>query len=221
MARLQWCRDHIDDVAENCELARTTVVEVKQAAAFCDEHVEFSTLPTKPILTLIRIKDEQVRDRAISSVKKLLNLPKSQETGRFVKSITEKEVKKVIEDIEIEVRNEKIEKEVAETEAEEERTGIKTITPEEVQALLIKNDPGPEKEPEPVINKQGNVIHSEDEVEKIKAEMPKNVIVNTIMQFEIDLYFEIMEKLGCVEDIPKHKKRMELMLKNKTLLVVG
>lgn len=51
--------------------------------------------------------------------------------------------------------------------------------------------------------------------------MPKNVVVNTIMQFEIDLYFEVMVKIGCIEDIQKHTTRMDLMMENKTLLVVG
>ena len=49
--------------------------EVVQAADFCSEHVEFSTLPTAPILALIRVKDDTVRDIAILSVK---NCPKKQ-----------------------------------------------------------------------------------------------------------------------------------------------
>jgi len=220
MARLQWCRTHIDEVADACCLERRSVEEVKQAAKFCDEHGEFSPLPTKPILTLIRIKDEQVRDRAISSVKKLLNLPKSQDTGRFIKSITEKEVKKIVEDIEIEIRNENIEKIVAEEEKEEERTGIHKITQDEVDTLLGITDEQA-KDPEPTINKQGNPVYTDDEVEKIKADTPPHIIINTIMQFEIDLYFEVMEKIGCQEDYKKHKKRMDMMIKNKTLFVVG
>lgn len=220
MARLQWCRDHIDDVAENCCLADRTIGEVKQAAAFCDEHGDLSPLATRPILTLIRIKDDVVRDRAILSVKNLLNLPKSQETGRFIKTITEKEVKKIIKDIEIEVRNEAMDKEIAEKQEEEERTGIHEITQEEADAIM-ERDNKPEKDPKPVINKQGNRIYTDEEVKIIKSDAPSSLVIQTIMQFEIDLYFEVMEKIGCVEDIKKHKNRMNTMIKNETLLVIG
>ena len=219
MARLQWCRDHIDDVAKACSLSDSAKFEVKQAGKFCDEHSEFSELPTKPIIALIRIKDEQVRERAISWAKNALN--KETHIGKNRKdTLTEKEIKKVIEDIEIEVRNEAMEKEISEIHAEEERTGIKNITREEADAIL-ERDKEPEKDPEPIINSQGNRIYSEEEVEQIKAETPKIISVNTIMQFEIDLYFEVMEKIGCGEDIPKHKNRIKLMIENKTLLVVG
>jgi hypothetical protein len=54
-------------------VADRTIGEVKQAAAFCDEHGEFSQLPTKPILTLIRIKDKQIQERAIIKCKERLN----------------------------------------------------------------------------------------------------------------------------------------------------
>jgi uncharacterized surface protein with fasciclin (FAS1) repeats len=189
MARLQWCRDHIDDVAENCCLSTDVVKEVKDVAMFCDEHAAFADLPTRPIRALIRIKDEQVRDRAISSVKKLLNLPKSQDTGRFIKSITEKEVKKIIEDVEIEVRNEAMDKEMAEVKADEERTGIHKITQDEVDVQL-------------------GITYE-----------PAALVINSITREEIDLYFDVMKRIGCVEDIPKHKKRMDMMIENKTLLV--
>ena len=219
MARLQWCRDHIDEVKENCELSRQTVDEVKQAAKFCDENADFSALPTKPILTLIRIKDDVVRDRAIIKCRERL-IGKIGAGRGNTKELTEKDIKKVIEDIKIEVRNEAMEKEIAEKQEEEERTGIHEITREEVDAIL-ERDKEPEKDPEPTINSQGNRIYSEEEVEQIKAETPKIISVNTIMQFEIDLYFEVMEKIGCGEDIPKHKNRIKLMIENKTLLVVG
>jgi hypothetical protein len=221
MARLQWCRNHIDDVAKACNLSDSAKFEVKQAGKFCDEHSDFAELPTRPILTLIRIKDEQVRARAISSCKNRLNQTNAT-GGKWHTSLTEKEVKKIIEDVEIEVRNEKIEKIVADEEAEEERTGIHKITQKEVDELMGRNnEPEPEKDPVPTINKQGNLVHSEEEVEKIKAETPSHIIINTIMQFEIDLYFEVMEKIGCQDDYKKHKKRMDMMIENKTLLIVG
>jgi len=103
MARVQWCRDHIDDVAENCCLERRSIEEVKQAAAFCDQHGEFSPLPTKPILTLIRIKDEQIREKTISHIKNMLNR-KTPQGGKYTKTLTEREIKKVIDEIVKEVR---------------------------------------------------------------------------------------------------------------------
>ena len=95
MARLQWCRDHIDEVKENCELADRTVWEVKQAAEFCDTYCDFAQLPTRPILALIRVKDDVVRDRAILWAKNALN--KETHVGKNRKeTLTEKEIKKVI-----------------------------------------------------------------------------------------------------------------------------
>ena len=219
MARIQWCRDHIDDVAENCSLDKNTVNEVRQAAAFCDEQTAFAVLPTRPIIALIRIKDDVVRDRAIIKCRERL-IGKIGAGRGNTKELTEKDIKKVIEDIEIEVRNEAMEKEIAEKQEEEERTGIHEITREEVDAIL-ERDKEPEKDPEPTINSQGNRIYSEEEVEQIKAETPKIIAVKTIMQFEIDLYFEIMEKIGCSEDTSKHRKRISMMIENKTLLIVG
>jgi uncharacterized surface protein with fasciclin (FAS1) repeats len=219
MARLQWCRKHIKEVAKACDLSTHAVKEVETVAAFCDTHDAFASMPTRPIITLIRVQDEEVRERAISSCKNLLNQTNAT-GGKWHKTLTEKEIKKIIEDAEIEVRNEKVEKIRAEEESEEQRTGIKNITQEEVDKLMgITEEPA--KDPEPVINKQGNQIYSDEEVEKIKSETPPHIIVNTIMQFEIDLYFEVMEKIGCDEDIKKHKNRMNLMIENKTLLVVG
>jgi len=64
--RAQWCREHIDEVQENCDIGRTTVSDVKQAAKFCSFHVEFSTTSTSAIMLLLRIRDELVKERAIS-----------------------------------------------------------------------------------------------------------------------------------------------------------
>jgi len=142
-------------------------------------------------------------------------------TGGTIKNtLTEKEIKKIIEDAEIEVRNEKIQEIVAEETAEEERTGIKNITQEEVDAILGTTD-DPVKVVEPTINKQGNRIYSDEDVKKIKTDAPPGLVIQTIMQFEIDLYFEVMKKIGCDEDIQKHTKRIKTMIENNTLLIVG
>lgn len=185
----------------------TTIVGVSESAA-------------RP---LIRIQDEQVRERAILSVKNSLESKFKPGKGFIGKSntLTEKNIKEIIEDVEIELRNKEIEEIVAAENEVEERTGVRNITQEEADMMLGLPPMDPEEHLEPPTNKSGNVIFSEKEVEKIKTEVPKNVVVNTIMQFEIDLYFEIMQKIGCEEDIKKHKKRMSMMMENKTLLVVG
>jgi hypothetical protein len=197
MARLQWCREHIDEVQKACGLSKMAVKEVEAAAKFCIEHNEFSSLPTAPILALIRVKDEQVRAKAILSVQKQLELPKNSKTGRFSKTITEKEVKKIIEKAEIEVRNVEIERIRAERDAEEARTGIKSVSQDEINTMLGVAEELPKKE-DP------------------KEEM---VPAATITKREIDIYFTVMRKILCEEDIPKHRKRMDMMIANKTLVV--
>lgn len=105
MTRTQWCREHIDKTAEECGLGPDTVMEVKKAAAFCDENPTFVDCGTKAIMALIRVKDDPVRERAISHAQNALNdtLPTG---GKKKKSLTEREVKKLIERADIEVRKE-------------------------------------------------------------------------------------------------------------------
>jgi hypothetical protein len=105
MARLQWCREHIDEVQEACGLSRQAVDEVKQAAKFCVDHADFSALPSKPIIALIRVKDDNVRDKAISLVENVLK-SKTPTGGKRVKSLTEREIKKIIGIAEGEIRSE-------------------------------------------------------------------------------------------------------------------
>jgi hypothetical protein len=195
MARLQWCREHIDEVQEACGLSRQAVDEVKQAAKFCVEHADFSALPSKPIIALIRVKDEQVKQNAIRHVENALK----RETpmgGKYTKTLTEREVKKIIEKAEIEVRNVEIDRLRAERDAEEERTGIKNISQDEINTIIGVADEIPKDPPQ-----------------------EKAVPAATITRKEIDIYFTVMGKIHCEEDIPKHRKRMDMMIANKTLVV--
>jgi hypothetical protein len=95
MARLQWCRKHIDEVAEACNLSRQAKQEVEQAAKFCDDHADFSALPTKPIIALIRVQDEQVRERAIIKCSERL-IGKIGSGRGNTKTLTEKDIKNII-----------------------------------------------------------------------------------------------------------------------------
>lgn len=106
MSRLQYCRKHIDDVAEACDLSRRTIEEVKQGAKFCDENGEFSRLPTSAILTLIRVKDTEIRDRAISLAQKALSLT-TPTGGKKTKSFAAKDIKKIIDIATTEIRMER------------------------------------------------------------------------------------------------------------------
>jgi hypothetical protein len=81
--RSQWCREHIDKVAEECGLGEDTVSDVKRAAKFCASASEYSDCSTAAIMALIQIWDDPVRDKAISSVSNAL-----------------KTIKKVIQNIE-------------------------------------------------------------------------------------------------------------------------
>jgi hypothetical protein len=105
MARIQWCRNHIDEVAEACNLSRQAKDEVKQAGRFCDENAEFSALPTKPIIALIRIRDEPVKERAISLAKNALNRT-TPTGGRRTSGLTERDMKRIIESAKREVLEE-------------------------------------------------------------------------------------------------------------------
>jgi len=107
MTRHQWCREHIDEVAEKCDLSKSTVYDVKQAAEFCEQNSDFSECSTASVITLIRVKDEDTRACAISLAQNALN----QETptgGRKYKSLTEKQVKQIIHEADLQVRNDLI-----------------------------------------------------------------------------------------------------------------
>jgi hypothetical protein len=83
--KAQWCREHIDETAKNCCLKRSTINDTKQAAEFCIEHAEISACSTNTVLTLIRIPDEMLRDKVISSIEKSLELGIHPVTGNAMK----------------------------------------------------------------------------------------------------------------------------------------
>jgi hypothetical protein len=106
--RSQWCREHIDEAALNCGLGKDTVSDVKKAAAFCVDHQDMSDCSTRSLMALIDIRDDPVREKAISSISKSLESGKHPLTGQILKDkrLTEREIKKVIEKAELEVRGE-------------------------------------------------------------------------------------------------------------------
>ena len=103
--RSQWCREHIDKTAEECGLEKSVVSDVKQAAKFCAVVSDLSECSTRSILALIRIKDEPVKNRAISLA--INTLKEETPTGGQKRDrLTEKEIKKLIDRAEREVRGE-------------------------------------------------------------------------------------------------------------------
>lgn len=117
--RPQWCREHIDETAKHCGLGDDVISDVKKAAKFCSSNPDFSDCATKPIMTLIRIRDESVRQKAISSISNALKSNKHPLTGAFLKDkrLPEKTIKKVIQKVEKEVRGELTEEYRKEAEA--------------------------------------------------------------------------------------------------------
>jgi hypothetical protein len=66
--RNQWCREHIDEAAEYCDLTPSAVRKVKQALKFTDEHPgNISQLATDAVLVLAKERDKEVLDRALAT----------------------------------------------------------------------------------------------------------------------------------------------------------
>lgn len=143
--RSQWCREHIDEAAENCGLEASTISDVKQAAKFCAAASEFSECSTNAIITLIRIRDDPVRDKAILSVSNALKSGKHPLTGQFLKDkrLPEKTIKKVIRQVEQEVRGELTEKYKADIAS----AGFPENVPPAEVTIPLKGDPDAPPQP--------------------------------------------------------------------------
>jgi hypothetical protein len=94
--RSQWCREHIDETAKNCGLGEDVVSDVKKAAKLCATIPDLSGCSTRSIMALIRIKDEDVRNHAISLAEKALK-EETPTGGKKRDRLTEKEIKKIVD----------------------------------------------------------------------------------------------------------------------------
>jgi hypothetical protein len=153
--RSQWCREHIDETAQHCGLEKSVVSEVKIAAEFCTDHSAFAKCGTRAITALIRIRDEPVKELAISLAQNALN-DTTPTGGRKRKSLTEREIKNLIQKAEIEIHGEPTPKKKSPDEKEPHIDG----TP--LQADSQNNNPMTmsSSEPQPllpVISGQGSV----------------------------------------------------------------
>jgi hypothetical protein len=94
--RSQYCREHVtSEVAKECGLGKDVVSDIQRAAKFCDEHPDLSGCSTRAIMALIRIKDEPVKNRAISLAEKALK-EETPTGGKKKKELTEREIKQIV-----------------------------------------------------------------------------------------------------------------------------
>jgi hypothetical protein len=151
---------------------------------------------------LFGICDERIRQKAIIKCSERLN-PKQGAGRRNTKKLTEAKVKEILEEVEIELRNEMTEQ----IRAERIASGVQEESEEQTTTTeAISND---------------NIKETEEPTTSSEPEKPEEQLTdNTITRIEIQIYFNVMEKIGCSEDILKHKKRMDLMIENGTLRVV-
>ena len=104
--RTQYCREHLTPkVADECGIPKRMYSENQRATEFCRTHLLFSAFSTDAILSLIDHSDEKVKETAIFTVEKSLDLDKHPLTGKFLKQkrLSKVEVEKVIEKAELEV----------------------------------------------------------------------------------------------------------------------
>ena len=82
-------------MAENCGLGKDTASDVKKAAAFCVDHEDMSNCSTRAIMALIGIRDDPIKEKAISSISKSFDSGKHSLTGQILKDkkLTEREIK--------------------------------------------------------------------------------------------------------------------------------
>lgn len=115
--RTQYCREHIKKTAEECDLGQEIVSRVERVSKFCASNPIFVDCATQPLYLLITVKDEDIKNKAISLAEKALK----QETptgGTIKKRLTEQEIRKLIHTAEKEIRGDLTKKFAAEKEKE-------------------------------------------------------------------------------------------------------
>ena len=125
--RTQYCREHIDKVAEGCGLSHDFVVEVKNASLFADGHPEITGCGTEAIRTIMAIRDAEVQDLTISHIKKVLNeeMPRG---GKKYPFVTTNQIKAFKARFELQVNTERQKAaEIRRKEAEVEYKRVKEI----------------------------------------------------------------------------------------------
>ena len=72
MTRTENCRSKLGWIEDNCPLERTSIIPIRRASEFCDQHVEISTLSTDAIQPLLKIKNDDVRVVSVVAALKVM-----------------------------------------------------------------------------------------------------------------------------------------------------
>jgi hypothetical protein len=115
--RTQYCREHIKKTAEECGLGPDIVSEVERVAKFCASNPTFADCATRPLRLLIDVRDEKIKNHAISLAENALK-EETPTGGRKKKLLTETDVRGIIRKSEKEIRGELTEKYKAEKKPE-------------------------------------------------------------------------------------------------------
>ena len=86
MTRTQECRNQLSWIEKNCPLDRTSIIPIKKASEFCEKYVGISTLSTDALQPLVKVKDAQVQERVVASLKTMIDSGKKP-TKTIVKQV--------------------------------------------------------------------------------------------------------------------------------------
>ena len=95
--RAQYCREKIHDIQKHCEVGAKYVKEVDKACDLAKMVPEIEPLATTALTALLRERDVDMRNKAISTVRNAMITKKNPITGKFFTDrLTEKEVKAIL-----------------------------------------------------------------------------------------------------------------------------
>ena len=120
MVRCELCKDpkHIQRLTELCEKSPSTWYEIMQIAKFCERHPQLSSLSGGAIMPIIREKNSDVQEEAISKAKEMLS-PDKPLINRIPDRITAKNTEAILNKI-------RKEKGLVDEEPEEQKTILDT-----------------------------------------------------------------------------------------------
>jgi hypothetical protein len=197
--RTQECRLNIDKAADACGLDDETVRQVKSVADFCEDKPEISGLSTNAVMPLIRIQDEDIRDKAISSVSNSLKLGKHPITGKFLKKnrLTERDITKIIDTIIKEVR-------VGSAQTDDDFIGGDAIT--KIETPENKSDPEPDPpqkqitEPDKAVEDTQKQHFAQEQNQIISDRNKITYLIKNILTANHILFLREMIKSGEADD---------------------
>ena len=178
-----------------CEKCDETVRRIELYVDLVKEHPPIGGISEGATRPLFRIKDPAIKERAISHIEKFMS--HNGRNGRVPKCTT-KDVEGIIDDAEVELRNERTYGSIAESGQDEVDEIISQPTEDE-------------------LNEQ---IQTEDDRIRALPE-PSALVISTVTQAELDNYFEVMGKIAFDSEIDMYSKRVQMMIANGTLRIVS